>query len=665
MEYFFQIVIAIFVLPMLAAGVQLFFGRKLPRYGDWLPTGAMGIALLLSLILLIPRLLQVDPDFLKLISFEWLHVQNFVLPMGLWIDNLTLIMLSMICLVSFLVHLFSIGYLRGDANLPRFFAFLAFFSAAMLGLVVADNLLLFFVFWELMGLASYLLISFWHDKPSAADASLKAFLTTKIGDFGLFLGILILYKACGSFHFMDIFNKVAQGGVDHNMLTLAGLFLFLGVVGKSAQFPLHIWLPDAMEAPTPVSALLHAATMVAAGVYLLGRMYPILTPEVLTTLAYVGAITAFVATLMAVVMFDIKKVLAYSTISQLGYMVVGVGTGGVSVGLFHLITHAFFKALLFLGSGSVIHAVHSQDMRDMGGLRKKMPLTFWTFLLGMLALCGLPLFSGFYSKDGIIAAALGFRILHPQHFLPFVLVLGGAALTAFYMTRLMFMTFLGQGDAHKLEHAHESPPLMAIPLVVLAVLAVVSGYGNWFESYVPSKTAAHYAEWNRYNSHDVVAVENVKINNPEVTVPATEEPFENHVAYDHAAVHREAMALSIVMVICGLFIGYMTYGSKLISAEKVSQTLAPLHRVFSHKFYVDELLYFVGVRSTLVFSAWLMSWRAGMEIIDGLWMALAGAVQQISRRVSQIQTGNLREYLWVSFAGAAVALLVLFIIYVQ
>jgi NADH-quinone oxidoreductase subunit L len=434
MDYFFQIVIAIFILPMLAAGVQLFFGRKLPRYGDWLPTGAMGISLLLSLILLIPRLLQADPDFLKLISFEWLHVQSFVLPMGLWIDNLTLIMLSMICLVSFLVHLFSIGYLRGDANLPRFFAFLAFFSAAMLGLVIADNLLLFFVFWELMGLASYLLISFWHDKPSAADASLKAFLTTKIGDFGLFLGILILYKACGSFHFMDIFNKVAQGGVDHNTLTLAGLFLFLGVVGKSAQFPLHIWLPDAMEAPTPVSALLHAATMVAAGVYLLGRMYPILTPEVLTTLAYVGAITAFMATLMAVVMFDIKKVLAYSTISQLGYMVVGIGTGGVSVGLFHLITHAFFKALLFLGSGSVIHAVHSQDMRDMGGLRKKMPLTFWTFLLGMLALCGLPLFSGFYSKDGIIAAALGFRILHPQHFLPFVLVLGGAAVDVCFRT---------------------------------------------------------------------------------------------------------------------------------------------------------------------------------------------------------------------------------------
>jgi NADH-quinone oxidoreductase subunit L len=224
------------------------------------------------------------------------------------------------------------------------------------------------------------------------------------------------------------------------------------------------------------------------------------------------------------------------------------------------------------------------------------------------------------------------------------------------MTRLMFMTFLGQGDSHKLEHAHESPPVMALPLVVLAVLAVVSGYGNWFENYVPSKTAAHYA--------DRLAVENIKVSNPEA-VPTTEEPFENHVAYDHAAVHREAMGLSIVMVICGLFIGYMTYGSKLISAEKVSQALAPVHRVFVHKFYVDELLQLVGVRSALVFSAWLMSWRSNMEIIDGLWSALAGLVQEASRKVSQIQTGNLREYLWVSFAGASVALLVLFLIYVQ
>src|SRR3982075_3602470 len=435
-------------------------------------------ALALSIFAFLPTLQT--PGYRAVHNFPWFTFGEQALRIGWVLDPLAAAMLVMITLVGLCIFVFSLGYMADDKDFSRFFAYLSFFSAAMLGVVIANSLLLLFVCWELVGLASYLLIGFWIDRPSAAAAAKKAFITTRIGDIGFFLGILWLYHSSGTLLFYD----GGKGCLENAGLLLLGasatsvaLLIFCGAVGKSGQFPLHVWLPDAMEGPTPVSALIHAATMVAAGVFLVARVYPLfsfgaidgVTPS-LTVVVWIGVVPALMAALIALAQADIKRILAYSTVSQLGLMMVSLGVGGVAAGIMHLLAHGFFKALLFLGSGSVIHGCHDeQDVRNMGGLRRLMPVTFVTYAIGMMALSGVPLFfSGAWTKEEILHATAYW----PKSAAPFYLMLAGVMLTALYMTRQMIYVFFGNRRAAS-EHAHESPRIMTVPLIVLAGCSIV------------------------------------------------------------------------------------------------------------------------------------------------------------------------------------------------
>jgi NADH-quinone oxidoreductase subunit L len=450
--------------------------------------GSMAGAFVLSVLAFIRTL---SSDGALVWNFDWMQFGGSTVKLGFLLDPLTAVMLLMVTFVGLLIFIYSTAYMAPDANYTRFFCFLSLFAAGMLGVVVANSLLLLFVCWEIVGLASYLLIGFWFHKPSAAAAAKKAFLTTRIGDLGLFLGMIWLYSQTGTLLFYDS----GKGCLENDQLsvmvtrvtifgtsaaTAIALLIFAGAVGKSGQVPLHVWLPDAMEGPTPVSALIHAATMVAAGVFLVARVYPLMDADVLnlpgvstalTIVTWVGAITAVFAASIAVAQSDIKRILAYSTVSQLGYMMMGLGVGGVFAGMFHLLTHAFFKALLFLGAGSVIHGAHEeQDIYKMGGLRREMPITFVTYAIGMMALAGIPFFfSGFWSKDEILHSAAHWYSSKA----PFILGIAGAFLTAFYMTRQMIYVFFGESRSH--HHAHESPSVMTIPLRILAICAI--GFG--------------------------------------------------------------------------------------------------------------------------------------------------------------------------------------------
>ncbi|HYN63200.1 MAG TPA: NADH-quinone oxidoreductase subunit L, partial [Candidatus Limnocylindrales bacterium] len=477
------LLLTIVLAPLAAALVLVFFGRRV-RGPDLLATASIGLGAIISLMLFWTFIVQMgDPGWHwasaeRGLSVDWLSIPLMPLPVGLYLDNLSVIMLTMVTVVATCIFLFSQGYMHGDRDYPRFFAYLAYFCFAMLGLVVVDNLLVLFMFWELVGVGSYLLIGFFYDQPEPPRASLKAFMVNRVGDVLFLLGIIAAWQLFGTLNYSELFERLAAGDFapqaarafpalsNHALLTLSGVLIFCGAVSKSAQFPLHTWLPDAMAGPTPVSALIHAATMVAAGVFMVGRMYPYFTPEALQVIAGVGALTALLGATMGLVMWDIKKVLAYSTMSQLGFMMLALGVGGWVAGLFHLITHAFFKACLFLGSGSVIHAVHTQDIREMGGLRRKLPVTYATFLIATLALAGVPCFAGYYSKDQIIANALAWGLTRgAAHWVPFLFAAAGAFMTTFYMLRLVFLTFHGEPrDHHKYEHAHESPAVMTGPL---------------------------------------------------------------------------------------------------------------------------------------------------------------------------------------------------------
>lgn len=478
--------------PLLAAGIGAFAPRTARRASAGAAIAAMAISFLLSCGVLVTALR--DPAVHACHNFTWFDLGHGSVRLGWLLDPLTALMCVMVTFVGLLIFVFSAGYMADDANFKQFFCFLSLFGAAMLGLLVANSLLLLFICWELVGLASYLLIGFWFEKPLAAAAAKKAFITTRIGDLGLLLGLLWLYDATGSLLFFDAGKGVLEAGPLASLAarttvgglavsTAIGLLVFCGAVGKSGQFPLHVWLPDAMEGPTPVSALIHAATMVAAGVFLIARVYPLMAADLslpaaplhaLSVVAAIGAITALLGAVIAVGQNDIKRILAFSTVSQLGYMMLALGVGSWVAAIFHLLTHAFFKSLLFLGAGSVIHAAHhEQDIRRLGGLRAPLRMTYATFAVGMMALVGVPfLFSGFWSKEAILHAAHGWSVSHQ----PFAAGLIAVVLTAFYMTRLVAETFLGTPRGEGATHAHESPAVMTVPLLLLAVCAVLLGF---------------------------------------------------------------------------------------------------------------------------------------------------------------------------------------------
>lgn len=649
-------------LPLAAFVIQMAIGYWLPRQGDWLSSGAIGLSLIFSAVLCYRVLiLEYDPHFLWQVSYPWFSAGGIDFTFGLYIDNLACVMLLVVALVSTLVHVFSMGYMEGERYYHRYYAYLSLFSVSMLALVSVDNLFLLYITWELVGVSSYLLIGFFWWKHSAADACKKAFLTTRVGDIFMFIGILLLVAYTGKLGYTEVFESVAHGEIAGWLLIVTSLCLFGGAVGKSAQFPLHIWLPDAMEGPTPVSALIHAATMVAAGVYMVGRLFPVFSaePAVMLTIAYIGLITAFFAATVAITQTDIKRVLAYSTISQLGYMFTALGVGAYTAGLYHLMTHAFFKALLFLGSGSVIHAVHTQEMPKMGGLRHKMPITFITMLAATLAISGVPLFSGFGSKDAILMGALEYGVDHPAHIFIFIGLLLGAGITAFYMFRLMFLTFFGEPrDPEKHEHAHESPPSMTVPLIALGVLSVIGGlglYGElWFNHLIvpTSVEAAH-------GGHGAA-----------------------HAHHPPAWIHYSAMAMSIGVAALGIFCSWLMYMKNWPSPGFLARALKPLYVLSYRKYYVDELygVTFIGfVMVMRKVAAWFdrvvvdgivnltapmlrgtahVSGGTDRYVVDGFLNFLALVVQAVGTVSTLLQSGVIQNYVWKVSVALVIILLI-------
>ena len=614
-------------LPILAAGGSALAKQRNRMFAASLAIGSMAISFLLSLwafahVLWLGSQGEVAR---QVVNFRWFQFGTEWLKLGWMLDPLTAVMLLMVTFVGLLIFIYSVGYMKHDENFTRFFCFLALFAGAMLGVVIANSLLLLFMCWEIVGLTSYLLIGFWYANPKAAAAAKKAFIVTRIGDLAFFLGMVWLYAQAGTLLFYDggagclehsaLLRLVAQTtAIGMAASTGIALLIFCGAAGKSGQVPLHVWLPDAMEGPTPVSALIHAATMVAAGVFLIARIYPLmsahsgmdiaLTPTVaLQVVAWVGAITAVFGAMIAVAHYDIKRILAYSTISQLGYMMMGLGVGGVAVGMFHLITHAFFKSLLFLGAGSVIHGCSGeQDIRRMGGLRKLMPITFATYAVGMLALCGFPLFfSGFWSKDAILHAAHTWSVSQA----PFYMGAFGALLTAFYMTRQVYYVFGGKSrlaaTSHGLHHAstlpHESAAVMTIPLVILAAFAMLLGLIGmpawpWLQSFLDDKRAT--LNFAAFSNVGLLAV----------------------------------MVSSSLLVFLGLGLGWWFYGRKPIADADAPDALGQLQpRIFSvlgHSFYMDELY---GA-TILRLNAW---WSRVCDWLDRwVWN---GAVQTVSHLV--------------------------------
>ncbi len=617
-ELLINLSLIILVLPLAGFTIMIFFGKKLPRQGDWLETTIISTALILALTVLYQKLMHHHDETLSL-NFTWVDFHNvpgigpLKWTLGFAVDNLTAIMLVVVTLVSTLVHFFSIGYMQGDVRYSRYFAFLGIFSFSMLMIVLSNNLFLLYVGWELVGLSSYLLIGHWYEKKSASNAAMKAFIVNRVGDVGFFIGIMILFTTFHTFGLTEIFEGIKSGTVPYGnewWLTAAGVLIFCGAIGKSAQFPLHVWLPDAMEGPTPVSALIHAATMVAAGVYLVARTFPLMTADALIAIAYIGAITAFISATIAIAQNDIKKVLAYSTISQLGYMVMALGVGAYTAGFFHLVTHAMFKAGLFLGSGSVIHGMHHalhhqhdhhtdpQDIRNMGGLKAKMPITFWTFLIYTLAISGVPLTSGFLSKDSILAGTLAFGSLTGHLLIPIVGFLV-AGLTAFYMFRVVILTFLGQpSNSDRYNLIHESPKIMTVPLIILAALSLF-----FFYSINPLDASHGWISLAAERPESVV---------PASVAAASTEVFEE--AHHHA--HNTAMMLSLLVAGLGIALAFATYQMKKISADRIAESMTGIHKFLLNKWYFDELYGWLFVGGALKITN-MLRWFDN-TIVDGI-----------------------------------------------
>jgi NADH-quinone oxidoreductase subunit L len=674
------VIVAIVFLPLLGFLIAGLFGRFIgARPSEVVTTSLLFVALLFSWIIFAQVGFGTAETSVPVLG-NWFTSGALKVDWALRVDTLTAVMLVVVTTVSALVHLYSIGYMHEDPSRPRFFAFLSLFTFAMLMLVTADNLVQMFFGWEGVGLASYLLIGFWYEKPSANAAAIKAFVVNRVGDFGFALGIFLVFVLTNSVAFETIFaaapglagKQIHVFGMNADAMTVTCLLLFMGAMGKSAQFLLHTWLPDAMEGPTPVSALIHAATMVTAGVFMVARLSPLFeqAPAALAFVTFIGATTAFFAATVGLVQNDIKRVIAYSTCSQLGYMFVGIGVGGYSLGIFHLFTHAFFKALLFLGAGSVIHAMHhEQDMRRMGGLRKDIPITFWAMIVGTISLTGFPLTSGNFSKDAIIDAAFAAGAHQSMAVYAFILTTVAVAFTSFYSWRLIFMTFFGErhlvaaghdapsaetsdaaqrhdegksarvedphgahahddhGHAH--EHVpHESPWVMLIPLIVLSIGALFAGLifagpfvGHGYEEFWKGSL---------YQSPD------------------------NHILHELHDVGLVIEYLPLLMMAGGAFVAWYTYIRAPGTADALARANPLLYRFLLNKWYFDELYDLIFVRPAF----WIgrLLWRGGDErVIDGFGPdAIAARVIDVTNRVVRLQTGYVYHYAFAMLIGVAV-----------
>ena len=626
----YQYTIWILILPFAAfLFTGILSGKLKPSFTAAISIGAIGIATVLSYFAAIQYFfLNASESYtaIEAASFTWYRLSDtLVIDMGILIDSISVMMLVVITTVSLMVHIYSTGYMKGDDGYARYFTFLSLFSFAMLGLVLATNLIQIYVFWELVGLSSYLLIGHYYQKPSAVAAAKKAFIVTRFADLGFLIGILMLSYYTGTFSFSEITDPngplITQtiGGVFLGLSTLtwAMILVFMGGAGKSAMFPFHIWLPDAMEGPTPISALIHAATMVVAGVFLVARMftvYSLAAPEALEVIAFIGAFTSLFAALIAITQTDIKKILAYSTISQIGYMMMALGVSGYSgeaglgftASMFHLFTHAFFKALLFLGAGSIIHAVHSNEMKDMGNLRKHLPATHITFLIATLAISGIPPFSGFFSKDEILAAAYASNKLY------FAVEYLVAGLTAFYMFRLYFKVFWGKERTY--ENIQESPASMTIPLWILA-------FGTLFAGFLPF-------------SH-LVTTDGI--------------PFDTHF-------HWNIALPSVGIALAGIFIAAALYKKESARSQKIAASLGAFYSVTKEKFYVDEIYIFITKKIIFNLISMPVVWF-DRHIVDGFMNLTGNTTVALSFRIRKFQSGNIHQYALVFLTGILIATL--------
>jgi NADH-quinone oxidoreductase subunit L len=605
------------LLPLLGSATNGLFGAKWPnKIVSAVAVGSTGLSFATALEA-VREFLQLPHEQIPWVQqyFTWIVAGNFRAGFDLQLDHLTVVMLMVVTGVGWLIHIYSIGYMGHEGGYYRFFSYLNLFMFFMLILVLAANYVLLFVGWEGVGLSSYLLIGFYFLRKSAADAGKKAFIVNRIGDFGFMLGMFLLFRTFSTLDFVPLFSKAAPLPADAfghlGTFTVACLLLFMGACGKSAQLPLYVWLPDAMEGPTPVSALIHAATMVTAGVYVVARSHVLFThaPTAMLVVAIVGCATALFAATIGLVQTDIKRVLAYSTVSQLGYMFLACGVGAFTAGIFHLMTHAFFKALLFLGAGSVIHGLSGeQDLRHMGGLKKYMPVTFWTLLVASLAISGFPGLSGFFSKDEILAAT--------YHYSPLMYWIGTitAGMTAFYVFRAFFLAFFGKYRGH--HHPHESPAVMTLPLIALAVLSVIGGYlsvPKWLEPMFPMEETGSVV----------------------------------------------LMVISSAAGIIGILIAYYMYVIKPAKAESTAMTAGPVYTLLANKYYVDEIYGAVITRPLEAFSRYVLWKGIDENVIDGGVNAGSRRIQGIGSLFRQFQSGSIRNYAAWVMAGSLLLLIVL------
>jgi len=657
------------ILPLAGAALNGLWGRRSSRQAVTTVALVFSGAAFAMALWVAARFSSIPLPYQEFLA-HWIRSGTFGADFAFYLDQLSLVMLLVVTGVGFLIHIYSVGYMWDDPSYYRFFAYLNLFMFFMLTLVLANNYLLMFIGWEGVGLASYLLIGFWFTKDSAASAGKKAFIVNRIGDFGFLISLFLLIQHFGSLTFEQVFHSIAPMSPETagaGVLTAVGLLLMVGACGKSAQIPLYVWLPDAMEGPTPVSALIHAATMVTAGVYMVARSHVIFerAPMALTVVAVIGTLTAFFAATIGMAQTDIKKVLAYSTVSQLGYMFMACGVGAFSAGIFHLMTHAFFKGLLFLAAGSVIHAVGGeQDMRKMGGLRTKIPLTFWTMTAGTLAIAGIPGLAGFFSKDEIL-----WRV-YQASWIYWVVGIVTAFLTSFYMFRLWFLTFFGEyrGDAdgtagehgHAAHHAdrrhghaaiHESPPVMLAPLAILAILSVVGGYvgvpgslggGNRFDKFLDPVFRS------------TMPALNTQQNAPGETNPPEQQTEGVEPQTSHAT-ELVFTGISVAAAVLGFGLAWTFYYRDPQLPERVATDLDGLYDAVVHKYYIDELYGEVFVKPLVEGSTRILWQGVDQNLIDGTVNNSAQAARHVSDETRHMQSGNLRSYAgWIAAGSAAI-----------